>query len=102
MGAETPRHPDQPAPPPDGDPRDPVGRPRRRGRSPRHKRKGLSHAIQKDRAALRTDARTRDTLSARSASVGRPDWRRPRAGEELRSEEHTSELQSLLRISYAV
>src|SRR3546814_5483807 len=89
MGAETPRHPDQPAPPPDGDPRDPVGRPRRRGRSPRHKRKGLSHAIQKDRAALRTDARTRDTLSARSASVGR-------------SEEHTSELQSLMRISYAV
>src|SRR3546814_4117794 len=26
----------------------------------------------------------------------------PRSGEELRSEEHTSELQSLMRISYAV
>src|SRR3546814_1195094 len=32
----------------------------------------------------------------------RPDRRRPQGGRGIRSEEHTSELQSLMRISYAV
>src|SRR3546814_3796744 len=48
-------------------------------------RKGTDYAIQTCRAALRTDARTRDAIPTRR-----------------RSEEHTSELQSLMRISYAV
>src|SRR3546814_1297983 len=35
--------------------------------------------------------------------AGRPrSWHRPRATHPFRSEEHTSELQSLMRISYAV
>src|SRR3546814_2932522 len=36
------------------------------------------------------------------AGIGRAVWIDPEEGELLRSEEHTSELQSLMRISYAV
>src|SRR3546814_10264453 len=52
-----------------------------------------------------------DEPSCASASVGRPCWpanrssgatRPPRSPSQGRSEEHTSELQSLMRISYAV
>src|SRR3546814_10445008 len=45
------------------------------------------------------DCRKRDAKTARG--LGQAGYRR-RAGNWLRSEEHTSELQSLMRISYAV
>src|SRR3546814_7450564 len=72
---------------------------------------------------LRQDTRARDALPEGRPDLGRPDRLGPRPGEELaargvrlasarrrlrgrarlaRSEEHTSELQSLMRISYAV
>src|SRR3546814_5210929 len=50
-----------------------------------------------DRTALRRPSRSRLCRSARRRASCAP-WRR----EERRSEEHTSELQSLMRISYAV
>src|SRR3546814_9401242 len=40
--------------------------------------------------------------AAHPADGRRADEARPRRGRERRSEEHTSELQSLMRISYAV
>src|SRR3546814_9994227 len=50
------------------------------------------------RAALRADMRC---LNSTSAARGHPNPLHP-GGPSLRSEEHTSELQSLMRISYAV
>src|SRR3546814_5586120 len=47
-------------------------------------------------AGARLDRRGADTL------VAEPAKQLPEAGDVLRSEEHTSELQSLMRISYAV
>src|SRR3546814_8635520 len=49
--------------------------------------------------ALLRDERQR---CERSQSFGQHDGTRPRATAAVRSEEHTSELQSLMRISYAV
>src|SRR3546814_7692098 len=43
----------------------------------------------------------RDRTAQRRCAVGRPREAQPHAPEQ-RSEEHTSELQSLMRISYAV
>src|SRR3546814_10573229 len=68
-----------------------------------------------DRLCARLDSRPEALTPARRAERGRvrPDIRRsriwcksrsarPGRGARLRSEEHTSELQSLMRISYAV
>src|SRR3546814_4704202 len=53
-----------------------------------------------------TLARWRDNIDLAREALGWPDgeavMRRHRSGVSLRSEEHTSELQSLMRISYAV
>src|SRR3546814_9250083 len=42
------------------------------------------------------------SVRVRSACLAARDWRGPREAQRQRSEEHTSELQSLMRISYAV
>src|SRR3546814_1352118 len=47
---------------------------------------------------FRSLARPTDVFSGRAAAI----QKRTSPGSELRSEEHTSELQSLMRISYAV
>src|SRR3546814_4864524 len=47
-------------------------------------------------------ARRRAGRGRRNPRPGRDDHRRGVSGAALRSEEHTSELQSLMRISYAV
>src|SRR3546814_3396927 len=58
---------------------------------------GAAHSLQAD---PRRSARRRNSWlpDARSKSPTRPRW----AASQSRSEEHTSELQSLMRISYAV
>src|SRR3546814_1494661 len=76
------------------------------------------HAIQETAGALRRHAAACHAVPSCPPGVGRPYRNAARAGEELaadglrlpharavdgrRSEEHTSELQSLMRISYAV
>src|SRR3546814_1726751 len=50
----------------------------------------------------RSLASTHVRISCRQSVVPVADILPPRAGEKKRSEEHTSELQSLMRISYAV
>src|SRR3546814_1847181 len=55
--------------------------------------------------AGRPGARARDALDHRAATLGCASRGRSRSAvraDERRSEEHTSELQSLMRISYAV
>src|SRR3546814_3280770 len=54
------------------------------------------------RAIFRTSAAQPLRDRARARRVGALLYRRPRRTRHLRSEEHTSELQSLMRISYAV
>src|SRR3546814_9572006 len=78
----------------------PVGRPDARDREPLFR--------ELDQRTLRRPARTRVAASpaggALGARAGRQPGRRARRGHgrDPRSEEHTSELQSLMRISYAV
>src|SRR3546814_8366913 len=78
----------------------PVGRPDVRDREPLFR--------ELDQRTLRRPARTRVAASpaggALGARAGRQPGRRARRGHgrDPRSEEHTSELQSLMRISYAV
>src|SRR3546814_6766003 len=58
-----------------------------------------SHALQVDPAVLDAQLVDAERRWRRRRSRG---WRRRRAASAKRSEEHTSELQSLMRISYAV
>src|SRR3546814_8025482 len=74
---------------------------------PRPSRDGLSRGRQEQERGRQVRARHR-SLRAQNPSFprcpasGRRDIRRPRRKHAWRSEEHTSELQSLMRISYAV
>src|SRR3546814_8882525 len=64
-----------------------------------------SHSLHTARLHLRsrTSPRTRRKVrSVRSCCSGSNSYGRPRGHAPSRSEEHTSELQSLMRISYAV
>src|SRR3546814_1536726 len=54
------------------------------------------------RARLRDPALCCSGKSIRPLRTGRPRWRRSPTGAPCRSEEHTSDLQSLMRTSYAV
>src|SRR3546814_1566004 len=57
----------------------------------------------RDPGPLRASGRRSSVRSYLALAVGRSDSRLPNSGRrDLRSEEHTSELQSLMRISYAV
>src|SRR3546814_3596596 len=73
----------------------------------------IAHSAEQDRirAPGNVQRRLRQRVAARligsAADLGRLEHKIPRAGRSkhpygLRSEEHTSELQSLMRISYAV
>src|SRR3546814_6722993 len=54
------------------------------------------------RGLLGADQRVAVTQSVEEAAVERESWTSRIDSEDFRSEEHTSELQSLMRISYAV
>src|SRR3546814_2735171 len=72
----------------------------RPARLSRAARDGGRAGIDRGRAA-RAAAAYRDRVGARAAALGRRS-RRQSAAQSGRSEEHTSELQSLMRTSYAV
>src|SRR3546814_8596199 len=60
-------------------------------------------AIREAQAVLRTEIRQPDGALAQDiAGAALRHQEQPLAGDGIRSEEHTSELQSLMRISYAV
>src|SRR3546814_1363985 len=64
------------------------------------------HSRQRPARERRVDSRHRDEqialLAWRKTHAMNRTWPKPAQGIEMRSEEHTSELQSLMRISYAV
>src|SRR3546814_6795052 len=62
---------------------------------------GIGHGRAPRARHRRTSRGTRMARSARRTPI-RPRRRAPASGSAPRSEEHTSELQSLMRISYAV
>src|SRR3546814_2125559 len=79
----------------------------RLARQPERPRRRWPLLVQHQRGAGSGGARSRkpfaeQRLAARLRGTGSRTWRHGRDGESLRSEEHTSELQSLMRHSYAV
>src|SRR3546814_16258743 len=70
MGAETSCLAGVASPPSNGDPRHSRRRQGRCGRQPRHQGKGLTDEIQTCRAALWTNARTRDDIPTRRSAMG--------------------------------
>src|SRR3546814_10319767 len=73
---------------------DPAQRPRVRGAVARQASAALRHALRRQSGLYPSGERNPETRTAEGAGVT--------AGKAGRSEEHTSELQSLMRISYAV
>src|SRR3546814_10249636 len=72
-----------------------------RGRGHLYTQAGMFHIQRSDRAAP-TLRRVRPRCAGAPAAVEHRMQFQRRAADLLRSEEHTSELQSLMRISYAV
>src|SRR3546814_8200749 len=63
---------------------------------------GISHARRHRAGVARRHGRSRPGIGAGQRRAGREERDRTRGSARPRSEEHTSELQSLMRISYAV
>src|SRR3546814_8873011 len=83
-----------------------LGLPGRRGRGPayRRDRKASDRRLPKGRRDARNPGRRRSRRgsSPRRARRGEGETKGGSSDQSMRSEEHTSELQSLMRISYAV